>query len=470
MSESQIFHTAIVGAGSGGLTVTVGLANLGKSVALIEKKHIGGDCTNVGCIPSKTLIHLVKQQLSPEEILTKVRQRRDHLREEETHWIRNYKNVTLFEAEAKFLDKETLELSTSQQIKAKHIVIATGSSPNRINISGLADNRILTNETLFDLQHPPKHLAILGGGIIGCEMSFAFRKLGCEVTLIDTGARILKVLEPEVSTLIQKRMQDEGINLMLQAQAQSYDEASQTLILQQANNTLEVKADKVLMAIGRKANVQTLALEQAGVVFDKRGIPTNKAAQSNIPSIYAIGDVNHRSAFTHSANAQGRKLVQTIAFPFLPVKADPIFPSATFTDPEIAQVGPTLEKLKTQFHPGLIKTYQFELSKTDRAYTQDLKEGFIIIHAMQLTGRILSATIVAPNASEMLSLLTYAVNQHISLYKLSSLVFPYPVMSEAIKKIADQFVFATLPKLPKELVSYLRYRWQTPSRTSSRSL
>jgi pyruvate/2-oxoglutarate dehydrogenase complex dihydrolipoamide dehydrogenase (E3) component len=230
--------------------------------------------------------------------------------------------------------------------------------------------------------------------------------------------------------------------------------------VQQENKILPIKADKVLMAIGRKANLENLRLEHAGVLTDKRGILTNKAAQSNVPHIYAIGDVNHRSAFTHSANAQGRKLVQKIAFPFSPVKADPVFPSATFTDPEIAQVGPTLEQLQKRYSASLIKTYRFELSKTDRGYTQYLKEGFIILHAMQLTGRVLSATIVAPNASEMLSLLTFAVNHNVSLYKLSNLVFPYPVMSEAIKKIADQFVFATLPKLPKELGRYLSYRWR----------
>jgi dihydrolipoamide dehydrogenase len=454
------FHTAIIGSGSAGLTVTVGLANLGKKVALIEKKHVGGDCTNVGCIPSKTLIHLVKDKhLSKEAILAKVRERRDHLRDEETQWIKNYKNVTLFEAEATFVDKETLELSSGQRIKAKHIVIATGSEPIRIGVDGLPENRILTNETLFDLHHPPEHLAILGAGIIGSEMAFAFRKLGCKVTLIDTGERVLKVLEPEVSTLIQKRMADEGIEVITRGNTLRYDSQQQSLIVQQNTKELSIRADKVLMAIGRKANVEKLGLERAGVIADKRGIPTNNAAQSNIPNIYAIGDVNHRSAFTHSANAQGRKLVQKIAFPFLPVKADPVFPSATFTDPEIAQVGPTLEKLQEKYAPSLIKTYRFELSKTDRGYTQDLKDGFILIHAMQLTGRVLSATIVAPNASEMLSLLTYAVNQGVSLYKLSNLVFPYPVLSDAIKKIADQFVFATLPKLPKELPHYLRHRF-----------
>jgi dihydrolipoamide dehydrogenase len=458
------FHTAIIGAGSAGLTVAVGLANLGKNVVLIERKYVGGDCTNVGCIPSKTLIHLVHQKnLSPTEILAKVRERRDHLRDEETEGIKNTKNISLMQAQASFVDQETLELSFAdgsiQQLKAKNMVIATGSEPITISIEGLSKENILTNETLFDLENPPGHLVILGGGIIGSEMAFAFRKLGCEVTLIDRNSQVLHRLEPEASSLIQKRMNQEGIRILTESTVASFDSTKNLLQIEQHGKRLEVKADKVLMAIGRSANLSSLKLDNAKVIRDDKGISTNKAAQSNISTIYAIGDVNHRSAFTHSANAQGRKLVQKIAFPFLPVNKDPVFPSAVFTDPEIAQVGLPLTHLQEQFHPELIKTYRFELGKTDRGYTQSLQDGFVLIHAMRLTGRVLSATIVAPNASEMLSLLTYAVTKRISLYQLSALVFPYPVMSDAIKKIADQFVFATLPKLLQELLAFLKYRW-----------
>jgi dihydrolipoamide dehydrogenase len=457
------FHTAIIGAGSAGLTVAVGLAGFGKKVALIEKKHIGGDCTNVGCVPSKTLIHLAshiaEHKLSGQDILEKVRERRDHLREEETTWIKGVNNVTVFEGEATFVNSKTLSLKLSageQTIAAKNIVIASGSSPVIVDIPGLPPEKILTNESLFDVTQPPSHLVILGGGIIGCEMAFAFRKLGCEVTIAQRGARLLDRLEPEVSNLIQERCHEVGINVYLNATATSFD--VNTLTLEQQGKSVDIcNVEKVLMAIGRKPNLN-FGLDKAGVSFSEKGVPTNQSARSNVPNIYAIGDVNLNSAFTHTANAQGRRVVQKIALPFLPQGQEAVYPSAVFTDPEIAQVGEPLAKLQQRYHPDLIRTSRFELKKTDRGYTQGLEEGFVLIHALRLTGRVLAATIVAPNASEMISVLTLAVNKRISLYQLANVVFPYPVLSEAIKKLADGFVFGTLPKLPQELLSYLRFR------------
>jgi dihydrolipoamide dehydrogenase len=459
------FHTAVVGAGSGGLTVAVGLAGFGKKVALIEKKHIGGDCTNVGCVPSKTLIHLAshlaEHKLSAEEMLKKVRERRDHLRDEETLWIKGVKNVTVFEGEATFVNSTTLSLAlpTGQQtITAQNIVIATGSAPVVVDIPGLPPEKILTNESLFDVTQPPKHLVIFGGGIIGCEMAFAFRKLGSEVTIIQRAPRLLDRLEPEVSEVIQKRCNEVGINLYLNATAKAFDRGE--LRLEQHHKSFDLPdVDKVLMAIGRKPNLG-FGLDKAGVQFNDKGIPTNQSARTNVPNIYAIGDVNLTSAFTHTANAQGRRVVQKIALPFLPQGKEAVYPSAVFTDPEIAQVGPPLAKLHEQYHPGLIRSLRFDLKKTDRGYTQGLEDGFVLIHAVRLTGRVLSATIVAPPASEMISLLTLAVNKRISLYQLANVVFPYPVLSEAIKKLSDGFVFATLPKLPQELLGYLGSRFK----------
>ncbi len=460
------YHTAIIGAGSAGITVAVGLSGFGKKVALIEAKHVGGDCTNVGCIPSKLLIHLAAQaQGSPAQILAQVRERRDRLRDEESEWIRELKHVSYIQAQARFTSSTSLELSHPDgrlgQLSAKNIVIATGSSPILIPIEGLPEARTLSNESLFDLEDLPAHLVIIGAGVIGCEMAFAFRKLGAEVSLVDLAPRILSILEPEVSELLQERLEAQGIRVIVGAKASRYHEAQHELVLNQDGQEFSLTGvDKVLIAIGRKPNLD-LGLDIAGVRSDKRGIPTNPVGRSNIANIYAIGDVNHRSAFTHSANAQGRRLVQKLALPFLPVSQEVQYPSATFTDPEIAQVGPNLAELQQRYPPELIRSYRHELSKTDRAYTQGLEHGFVLIHAMRLTGRVLSATIVAPQASEMISLLTLAVNRRLSMYQLANLVFPYPVLSEAIKKAADAFVFATLPKLPSELGAYLRQRWRT---------
>ena len=458
----QSFHTAIIGAGSAGITVAVGLAGLGKKVALIERAHVGGDCTNVGCVPSKTLIHLANHvpNLSPAEVLKKVRERRDHLRDEETEWLANSKNISLFKADARFLSTTTLELtqpSGQEILSANNIVIATGSRPKPLSISGLPEDMLVTNESLFDLETLPKHMVIVGAGIIGIEMAFAFRKLGSEVSLIGKAPRVLNALEPEVSEAIEKRLEALGVNLYLNDQAVHFDDS--TLVLQSKHRLTQV--DKVLVAVGRIPNLN-LGLENAGVNYTTQGIPSNSYGKTNVSNIYAIGDVNFNSAFTHSANAQGRRLVQKIAFPFLPVGKEPVYPSATFSEPEVAQVGPTLESLKKRFKANLIKTYRYDLNKTDRGYTSFLEDGFVLIHAMAVTGRVLSATIVAPSAGEMIPILTQAVNGGASMYKLANLVFPYPTLSEAIKKAASNYVFESLPKLPKDIKTYIFQRWQKP--------
>ena len=458
------YHTAIIGAGSGGITAATGLTGFGKEVAIIEKHHIGGDCTNVGCVPSKTLLYLAKhmedQGLSPAQILQKVRQRRNELRDEETHWLKDVDKLSVYEAEAKFTDAHTLSLSTGESIKAQNIIIASGSRAIRIPVEGLPEDKYLTNENLFDLENLPEHLAIVGGGVIGVEMAFAFSTLGAKVTLIDLAPRILSVLEPEVSSLISEVLTEKGVSIHTGTKGKHYDDTDATFYLDHDGKEIALKqVDKVLVAIGRTPNLD-LDLEKAGVEYGKRGIETNSNHRTNVPNIYAIGDVDPASAFTHSANAQGRRVVQKIALPYVPLGKEATYPSATFSSPEIGQVGPTLAKLKEQYPAELIFTVHYDLKDTDRAYTQYLERGFVLIHAMRLTGRVLSATIVAPNASEMIPLLTQAVNSRGRLYGLANVVFPYPTLSEAIKKASDKFVFDTLPNVQRELKVYLNNRWR----------
>lgn len=446
------YHTAVIGAGSGGITVAVGLSKLGKSVALIEKKQVGGDCTNVGCIPSKTLIHASNDpHLTPRQVLARVRDRRDHLRDEETQWLSELNGVRLKFGEARFLDSHTLELDGAERISARNFVIATGSRPRELPLG-----RVLTNETLFDLEEPPRHLAIVGGGVIGCELAFAFRRLGSRVTLLDFLDRLMSVSEPEVSELLSRRFKAIGVELRLGVGAESFQGGS--LKLSDGSSVDEV--DEVLLAAGRVPNLD-LDLERAGVEFNKHGIPTNHFGRTNVSHIYAIGDVNLNSAFTHSANHQGRRLVQKLCFPLLPLGAEPHYPAATFSDPEVAQVGPPLARLQQKYHPKLIRSCKVDLKDTDRGYTSDIQEGFVLIHALKLTGKVLSATIVAPCAGEMIPVLTHAVNGGATMFSLAGLVFPYPTLAEAIKKAASNYVFETLPQLHKDSLAHLFYGWRT---------
>ena len=462
---TEKFHTAVVGSGSGGLTVALGLSKLGKKVALIEKHHVGGDCTNFGCVPSKALIHasykVAAGSMTAKDALAHVRERRDHLRDEETEWVEDLENVTFVKGYARFKDSNTLQISdddgSTSSISAKNIVLSTGGRPRVFDIEGLGDEHLLTNESIFELEELPTHLVIIGGGVIGLEMAFCFRRLGSQVTLLDLAERLLMVSEPQVSELLETRLQEEGVEVCCGATVQSFDSTSQEATL--SDGRVLKGVDKVLMAAGRIPNLD-LDLDNAGVTTDRRGVPTDGLGQTNVGNIYAIGDINHRSAFTHSANHQGRRLVKKLAFPFLPSpSAEPHYPSAVFSSPEIAQVGPTLIQLQEKYHAELIVTNQFDLKDTDRGYTMGLEHGFVIIHSLALTGKVLSATIAAPSAGEMISVFTLAVNNNISMYKLAELVFPYPVLSDAIKKAANAYVFGTLGKLPKEILRFVKHRW-----------
>lgn len=491
----QRFHTIVIGAGSGGLTVAVGLAGLGKRVALVERGRIGGDCANVGCIPSKTLIHLAAEfsrsaptaPSSGSDVLAAVRARRDRLWQEEEAWIEDVTNLAVVRGAARLAGPRTVLVTSDNgsdngsgdgpegsldgslqggsplELAADHIVLATGSRPVEIEIDGLPAHRQHTNESIFELDAPPGHLAIVGAGAIGSELAFAFRKLGAAVTLVEMGDRPLSPFEPEVSDVLRDRFGEAGIELRLNAKASSWSESSRTLHVDHETGTRAVEdVDAVLLAVGRRANLDGIGLETVGLEPHPGGLQTNAFGRTDTSTVYAIGDANRRSAFTHSANAQGRRLVQKLVFPWLPVGREGSWPAVAFTDPEVAHVGPTRAKLAARLPDSMIRTIRIDLADTDRGYTTYLKQGFLMVHAMRLTGRVLSATIVGPHASEMLPLLTHAVNGGPGLYRLANHVFAYPTAMESARKAADTFVFDTLKRLPGELWHYLQHRYRRP--------
>lgn len=468
------FHTIVIGAGSGGLTVAVGLANLGKPVAVIEALHVGGDCTNVGCVPSKTLIHQaeLRGRADAAGALAEVRRKRDALREKETHEFGEVPNLSLIFGRARLLGagRVALELPAGGErtLTAKQIVIATGARPRTLAIEGLPAARMLTNEQIFELPVLPQHLAVLGGGVIGMELAFAFHKLGSQVSVITSAPRVMDKFIPEVAQALGESLHERGIAVYAGASARSYDEASQTLQIERAGQPIALaEVDYLLVAIGRQRNLDGLGLAAAGVQYSERGgIATDSYGRTNVPGIYAIGDVTGSSAFTHSANAQGRRVVRRIAFPWLPARApEPFYPSATFSDPEVATAGMSQQQIAARYHPGAVKRIRVDLvTQTDRGYTDDLRQGFIVVDALRLTGQILAATIVGPRASEMISLFTLAIQQRLSLYTLYSVVYPYPTFSSGVQKVADAFLRETLPRLASELPAYLRYRWARPPR------
>jgi pyruvate/2-oxoglutarate dehydrogenase complex dihydrolipoamide dehydrogenase (E3) component len=467
----QTYSTIVIGAGSGGLTVAIGLAALGRKVALVEGHHVGGDCTNVGCVPSKTLIHQVNHRehgADSRSILATVQTKRNNLRDQETEHVQHTDNLELITGWARFLGPKQLEITRTdgakQTISADNIVIATGSRPRRLEILGLPADRTLTNESVFELQEAPRHLAIIGSGVIAMEMAFAFHKLGTQITVITRSRRVLSTSIPEASEALHEALIDRGIPVHYQATPQSYDAASEMLHAKGIGGAFAVTGvDYVLLAAGRVRNLERLNLEQSGVAFGEHGIGVDSYGQTNVPGVFAIGDVTPTSHFTHSANAQGRRVVQRIAFPFLPARGpEPFYPSATFSDPEVADVGMTQGEIARSFHPNLIKRLRIDLSALDRGYTDSVRHGFIIVDVVRLTGRILHATLVGPHISEMLPFFTLAISERISLYRIYRMVQPYPTLAGGIQKIADAFMRETLPNLRTELPTYLRYRFATP--------
>lgn len=467
------FHTIIIGAGSGGLTAAVGLANFGKPTALIEAQHIGGDCTNVGCVPSKTLIHQVELHgdTHPATTLAEVRRKRDALRDREAHEFGAVPNLTLVYGRARLLSRTQVAVhmpdGDERIFNASNIVIATGARPRLLDIPGLSTERLLTNETVFEIPAAPRHLAVIGGGVIGMELAFAFRKLGSRVSVITSAPRIMDKFIPEVAPALEASMEAYGIPFYTRARALSYAAERAALQIEHHGQAATLDdVDYVLVAIGRQRNVEGLGLEAAGVHYSLRdGIPTDSFGRTNVANIYAIGDVTPTSAFTHSANAQGRRVVQRIALPFLPARApEPFYPSATFSDPEVATAGMSRRMIEQRYHPALIKRIRVDLpTQTDRGYTDDLRHGFICIDAMRLTGQILGVTIVGPRASEMIAFFTLAIQEHISLHRIYRIVQAYPTFSSGIQKAADAFLRETLPNLAREVPLFLRYRWASPT-------
>ncbi len=462
------YENVVIGAGSGGLTVAIGLAGLGKEVALIEANHVGGDCTNVGCVPSKTLIHLAKDFNpgdDPGQVLKKVTKMRNAFQDEEANEVSNFENLELVMGTAIFTGPKELSITfpdgSIKTVSADRVIIATGARPRLIDLPGLPEDRLLTNESLFDLNALPKHLAIIGAGIIAVELAFALRKLGARITMIALDNRPLPTYNQEVSAAIQPEIVRHGIQTHYRATGESYDDRTRTLIVRTGDKTFPVdNVDKVLLAVGRIRNIDSLGLEKAGVEYDRGGIKVDSFGRTSASGVYAVGDVTPTSVFTHSANAQGRRLVQKIIFPYLPLnKQEPIFPTATFSDPEIATTGLGAQRISRKFHPRLVRSMRVDFKDTDRGYTDEITNGFIEVNALKLTGRILNATILAPHASEMISFFTLAISQKISLYTLYRLVYPYPTFSSAIQKISDNFMRTTLSNFFRELVVFIRFRF-----------
>jgi dihydrolipoamide dehydrogenase len=451
------YNLVVIGAGTAGLISAIGTAGMGGKVALIEKHLMGGDCLNVGCVPSKCLIsssRIVAEIKRAAEFGTSVdgykvdfpavmeRMRRLRSKISDNDSAKRYTEfgVDVFIGEGRFTSSNTVDVD-GQTLKFSKAVIATGARAFAPPIQGLAGAGFLTNETVFSLTELPKHLAVVGGGPIGCELAQAFRRLGSEVTIIEMSKQFLTREDPDAAAILANSFKRDGIDIRLDSRVTLVEKAGTEKILHIETDGKKdtITVDQILVGAGRVPNVQGLGLERVGVNFDERqGVQVNDRLQTTNPKIFAAGDICSQYKFTHTADAAARIVLRNALFPFGRGKMSALtVPWCTYTDPEIAHVGLYEHDAKAK---GIeIDTFSHGLEHNDRAIAEGQNEGFVKIHVKKGTGKILGATIVAAHAGEMISEISLAMVGKVGLGTIGNTIHPYPTQAEAIKAVGNAF-------------------------------
>jgi pyruvate/2-oxoglutarate dehydrogenase complex dihydrolipoamide dehydrogenase (E3) component len=448
------YNLVVIGAGTAGLVTAAGAAGLGARVALVEKGLLGGDCLNVGCVPSKAIIRSGRAVFDAKEaspfgvrggspvqvdfpaVMERMRKLRADLSPNDSAQRFTKLGVDVFLGEARFAGPDTVEVG-GKTLRFKRAVIATGARAVEPPIPGLAEAGYLTNETVFNLTQCPARLAVIGGGPIGCELAQAFQRLGSQVNLFHKNAHLLDREDMEAAALVQKAFIREGVALRPNATITRVERsAGGKLVYYEAQGKQETLAvDEILAGVGRAPNIEGLNLEAAGVQYARKGVLVNDCLQTTNPHIYAAGDVCLDWKFTHAADFSARIVIQNALFLGRKKASALTMPWCTYTDPEIAHVG-----LYESRERGMdVDTYVREFKEVDRALLDGEEEGFVKIHVRKGRDEILGATIVARHAGEMISEISVAMAAGIGLGKLASVIHPYPTQAEAIRQCGDAY-------------------------------
>jgi pyruvate/2-oxoglutarate dehydrogenase complex dihydrolipoamide dehydrogenase (E3) component len=473
----QRFDLIAIGGGTAGLVTAAGGAALGLRVALVERELLGGDCLWTGCVPSKSLIASAKlaRQMrhaerlglggsSPAQVFDQAMERMRTARarvaehDDPERFRRMGVDVVFGGAELTGADRLAVDGRTLQ---AKRIVIATGAVPAVPPIPGLGEAGYLTHVSAFEQTTLPRRIALLGGGPIGLEFAQVYARLGAEVTVFEMLPQLLPREEPDAAALLASVLQAEGIALHLGAKVERVERGTAGEKVVHAGTasgeSIVVPVDEVFVATGRRANTQGLGLERAGVAVERSAIKVDATLRSSVRGIWAAGDVAGGPQFTHVADYHAKLVLRNAVFPFSRKLDYSAVPAVTYLDPEVARVGCTEAEARERF--GTVQVYRYEFSDLDRAIVDGHAAGFVKI-VTRPGGKIAGATIVASGAGELLMPLVMAVKQGIKLPRLSQLVYPYPTMSEGIKRAADGYY---RDKLAGRTGAWLRrvVRWLT---------
>lgn len=439
----------VIGAGSGGLSVAAGAVQMGARVVLIEAEEMGGDCLNTGCVPSKALIAAAKaaeaqrkgfrgvSPVVPQVDFVAVKGHVEAVIEEIAHVDSQERfeglGCTVLRAFARFTGPREVQAGDTT-VRARRFVIATGSRALVPPIQGVDTVPYLTNETIFDLKERPRHLIVIGGGPIGVEMAQAHRRLGCEVTVIE-GARVLGREDPELAAVVTKALQDEGIALV-EGQPVVRLSGTEGAVEVTLGDGRQISGSHLLIAVGRKVALEGMNLEAAGVAHTAKGVTVDARLRSSNRRVYAVGDAAGGLQFTHVA-AWHAGIVIRQAVLGLPAKADPrALPRATYTDPELAQVGLTEEEAR-KAHGDAVTVVRAEFAHNDRALAEAKGKG--LVKVMVVRGRPVGAGIVGPQAGELIGLWALAISARLKMSAIAGMVAPYPTLGEVSKRAAGAY-------------------------------
>jgi pyruvate/2-oxoglutarate dehydrogenase complex dihydrolipoamide dehydrogenase (E3) component len=451
------YNLVVIGSGPAGLITAIGAAGLGAKVALVERELMGGDCLNVGCVPSKGVISAARVAATvrdasefgvqvPDDCgvdfaaaMTRMRRLRADMAHHDSAARFQELGIDVFLGSGSFTKDGHVEVA-GKKLNYKRAVICTGGRAAELPIPGLKDVDYLTNESIFSLTELPRRLIVIGGGPIGTEMAQSFARFGSQVTQIEKAPNILPREETDAALIVQKALEKDGVTFVLNASTVRAEQRGdeKIVVVEQDGQEKEIAGDQLLIGIGRTPNVDGMGLENVGVKFDTRnGIEVTDNLQTTNPKIYAAGDVCSKYKFTHAADFMARIVIGNTLFMGRGKASTLTIPWATYTSPELAHVGLGPDEAKQR---GVkIDTFTQPLNGVDRAILEGDDEGFVRIHVKKGTDKIVGATIVATNAGDMISEITLAMTHGLGLKKIASTIHPYPTQGDAIRKVGDLY-------------------------------
>jgi pyruvate/2-oxoglutarate dehydrogenase complex dihydrolipoamide dehydrogenase (E3) component len=464
------YNLVVVGAGTAGLVSAAGAAGLGARVALVERHLMGGDCLNVGCVPSKALIRSARAyadirdagaygitldaqpQVDFARVMGRMRRVRAEISPNDSAARFRELGVDVFLGAGRFTGRNTLEVD-GRRLRFAKAVIATGARPAEPDILGLAEVGYLTNETVFSLMELPQRLAVVGSGPLGCELAQAFARFGSRVFLIERVAHIMPKEDRDATAFVQRAFERDGVNVLLGVELLRADrqQEGKRLLVRRDGTQDEVVADEILIAVGRAPNVEGLGLDAAEVAYDSaRGIHVDDTLRTANSAIYAAGDICSRFKFTHMSDALARIAIRNALFPGRGKASALTVPWCTYTDPEIGHVG--LYEHEARERGIDVRTFVQPLAEVDRAIVDGEDEGLLKVHVRAGSDRMVGATLVARHAGEMLAEITLAMVGRLGLKTIANTIHTYPTQAEAIKKIADAYNRTRLTPRSKKLL------------------